>query len=108
MALYQGVFENKRLLFSGGEEGIQALGLIHHQGGLGREVLGRAEVRQNPFFQVLGLSHIDYLLRLILEDIDARVLRQVETKGFGIQVMWGQGFHGMSRSFYDSLKSTSF
>ena len=93
MALYQGFFEYQRLFFGGREEGIQALGLIHHQGGLGGEVLGRTEVGQNPFLQILGLSHIDDPLRLILEDIDARALRQIETKGFGVQVMWGQGLH---------------
>lgn len=108
MALDQGIFEYKRLFFGGGEEGIQALGLIHHQGGLGGEVLGRAEVGQNPFLQVLGLSHIKDPLRLILEDIDARALRQIETKGFGVQVMWGQGLHVMSRNFYASMKSTGF
>ena len=93
MAFYEGILKYKRLFFRGRKEGIKTFGPIHHQGGLGGQVPGRREIGQNPLFQVFGLSHIDDLLGLVFKDIDPRPPRQIEPKGFGIQIMWGQDLH---------------
>jgi hypothetical protein len=93
MALYEGILEYECLFFRGRKECVKTLGPIHHQGGLGGEASGRREIGQNPLFQVFGLSHIDDLVGLVFKDIDPRPLRQIEPKGFRIQIMWGRDLH---------------
>jgi hypothetical protein len=75
MSLYESILENEGLFLCGCEEVIQAFGLVHHQGRFMGKLTGRFEIGQDPFLEVLGLTHIDNLIGSVFKDINARPFR---------------------------------
>jgi len=76
MLLDQAGFQQQRLFFGGGAEGVQAFGLAQHGQGLGR--LGRrralgglAKIGRDAAAQVLGLAHVQDAPGGVLVQVDA-------------------------------------
>jgi len=74
-------FKNEGLRLRGRKDVVEPLCAIHHQGGFVGQFRNRPEIGKDPFFEILGLAHIDDSPGRIFEQICSRAFRQGKSKG---------------------------